>query len=241
MKMMRVSVPSSATCSWLLVLAMHGGLITTGWCFNAVAAIPPRHFDSAATRLFVASVARASSSNGLSSVVSLEKPMGLILEESDDDEDNNVSPPGVHIKDISTSEGSAIEASLQGNADICIGDQIVAISGQDCRHWSFGQVMDALTVASSPVQLELQRPEGTVAIKLPNGVAVAATPGEILGNVAIDASYFDIPFDCRSGACGSCEHKLVDEDGNGRYIRPCIVRVPEKPNHLRLVPTDRYV
>lgn len=173
--------------------------------------------------------------------------MGLVLEEIDEADPHG----GVRVKAMT---GESAKVSRSGEADLCIGDRIVEIMGEDCRTWTFDEIMDCLVGAPSPVELEFERPAGTVSVKFGSGVAIAASPGEILGNVALEAEFYEIQYDCRSGSCGTCEQKMIsitsadDEAGDGsirkkteRFIRPCVGLIPNKPSHFLVLPSDRFM
>lgn len=218
----------------IVTLILILGKTSSCWSFNFKLSVPPRHHLHRHVNRLEAAAASSSTDSPHHQVV-LDKPMGLILEEID----ANNPEAGVQVKEI-VDGAAAAEASRRNEADIAIGDKIISILGDDCRTWNFDQVMDALISASSPVRLEFERPAGTVSVKFENGVAVAVTPGEIFGNIAIKANYFKIPYDCRSGACGTCEQKLISEDGKERYIRPCIGLVPGDSSHFLVVQSDRF-
>jgi len=153
---------------------------------------------------------------------------------------------------------------------ICIGDKIASVQGRDASRCSFEQVMEMLAEAKNPVRIGFERPflfedgggGGGAAAAVPivfahTNVGVVAVvsnrnnENEILGNVALRAHCGQerIPYDCRSGSCGSCEQKMTlyrEEGGGGgeqtttatsrplrrrkkvkeRYVRPCIGRIP---------------
>ncbi|MEO0947178.1 MAG: 2Fe-2S iron-sulfur cluster-binding protein [Cyanobacteria bacterium J06641_5] len=62
---------------------------------------------------------------------------------------------------------------------------------------------------------------------LPDDIAIDATPGEPLLDVAERAQVF-IPTGCMSGSCHACEVELTD----GRAICACISAVPESETEL---------
>ena len=153
--------------------------------------------------------------------VTIPKPMGLILEEIDEQDPYK----GVVIAKVNP-EGNAAAACKSG-LDLCIRDKILAVNDEPCADSTFEVVMER--IASSPgdiVSLKLGRILGSVAVRWPNGVCVAATPGEYLGNIADDA-LFRIQYSCTSGSCGTCEHRIRNENGDARFVRPCVARVPK--------------
>ena len=150
--------------------------------------------------------------------VKIRKPLGIILEEVD------ATDPlkGVCVGSI---DGNGNAASH--GTDVCIHDQIVAVNGADCSAKSFEEVMDWIVACEAPeVELMLARLEGRVAVRWPNGVCVAAPVGEYLGNVASEARY-DVPYSCRAGTCGSCEHVAVLDNKREKTLRPCSAKVPK--------------
>ena len=75
--------------------------------------------------------------------LTLEKPLGLILEEVEEDQ-----PKGVYVCEISD-EGSASEYE-----DILVGKKLLTVMDQDVRNLIFDDVMDKLINAPSPVSVE---------------------------------------------------------------------------------------
>jgi len=179
--------------------------------------------------------------------------MGLVLEEIADGDG------GTQIIDM-VPGGNAAVASQRGEADVCIGDRIIAVKDNtDVSGQTLEQVMECIAAANSSgndpavVRLTLQRPPGTVAVKFDNGVAIAARPGTHLCNLALEA-HVNIEYSCRNGVCGTCEQRMmiVDPSGNmsnnnndgssssSRYVRPCSATVPSGVDSIRIVPSDRY-
>ena len=78
--------------------------------------------------------------------VSLDKPLGLILEERGDDSSNG----GVYVKEV-TENGSA--AAAAASTQIVPGDVLLRVNDQDVSKQDFDTVMDRLIVAPSPVTL----------------------------------------------------------------------------------------
>lgn len=165
-------------------------------------------------------------------IVTLSKPMGLVIEEFDQ---NNVRS-GVQISSINP-DGAATWKN------VCIGDKILDIDGNNCSEKTFDEVMEIITSSPSNfIRLTLGRPSKAVSVRWPNGVGVASLPGSIFGNVAVDASYYEIEYSCQSGSCGTCEQRMIrdgSEDG-ARYVRPCVARVPSGVSSVVIEPTDRY-
>ncbi|KAJ8613945.1 hypothetical protein CTAYLR_008783 [Chrysophaeum taylorii] len=129
--------------------------------------------------------------------VSLEKPLGLVLEEKED---------GVYVKEI-LETGSAFECE-----DISEGQRILEVESLDCSELGFDDVMGAIGDAASPVSLSL---ESTVCLaKLvdpKSGVTFASLErGENLRRalLANSANVYDFKgtlTNCNgAGQCGTC-------------------------------------
>ena len=78
--------------------------------------------------------------------VSLEKPLGLVLEENVRD-----APEGLYVAEIDA-EGSAIAS------DIKVEDRLDAVNGVDTTSMGFDDIMDLIVDAPSPVQLKFSGP-----------------------------------------------------------------------------------
>ena len=76
--------------------------------------------------------------------VSLEKPLGIILEEVEED-----SPMGVKVEELSDS-GSAFNSEYK---DLLVGLKVAEVMGDDCRSIGFDDVMDKIINAPSPVTI----------------------------------------------------------------------------------------
>jgi ferredoxin len=163
----------------------------------------------------------------------INKPMGIIIEEIDD------TGLGVRIAQINP-DGATAMLCRSGSANVCLRDKILAVNAVPCGVLSFEEVMDMITsTPGGEVSLLLGRPEGTIPVQWPNGVSVAAWPGEYLGNLAGLAG-FQISYSCRSGSCGSCEHSIeTDNSGETRHVRPCVARVPKDVACVAMHPTGR--
>jgi ferredoxin len=167
--------------------------------------------------------------------VRIKKPMGIVIEEIDE------TGLGVRIAQINP-DGATAALCRSGSSDddVCLRDKILAVNGEPCDVLSFEQVMDIITSAKGDeVSLLLGRPEDTIIVKWPNGVSIAAWPGEYLGNLA-DLACFQISYSCRSGSCGTCEHSMETDSGEKRYVRPCVARVPKDVAWAVVHPTDRF-
>ena len=150
--------------------------------------------------------------------VKMRKPLGIIVEEVDaTDPSKGVCVGSIDGKGNAASHGT----------DVCIHDQIVAVNGADCSAKSFEEVMDLIVACEAlEVDLTLARLDGRVAVRWPNGVCVAAPVGEYLGNIASEARY-GVPYSCRSGSCGSCEHLAILDNKREKRLRPCSAKVPK--------------
>jgi ferredoxin len=163
----------------------------------------------------------------------IKKPMGLVIEEIDE------TGLGLRIAQINP-DGATAALCRSGSADVCIRDKILAVNGEPCGVLSFEEVRDLITsTPDDEVRLLLGRPEGAIPVKWPNGVSVAAWPGEYLGNLA-DLACFQISYSCRSGSCGSCEHSIETDSTKKRYVRPCVARVPKDAAWAVMHHTDRF-
>mmetsp|Transcript_5608 Transcript_5608/g.8345 ORF Transcript_5608/g.8345 Transcript_5608/m.8345 type:complete len:226 (+) Transcript_5608:53-730(+) len=168
--------------------------------------------------------------------VTLRKPMGLILEESDE----YGASCGVMIKQIDPAGETGV-ACRSKNADICVRDKILSVNGKECADDSFDNVMDLLIDGPDEIDLILGRPENAVIVKWSNGIAVAAKPGDYFGQIAQDEAFVKIPYSCSNGGCGTCEQQILfTKDGSQRYIRPCVSRVPKTSSMIIVNGSDRY-
>jgi ferredoxin len=167
--------------------------------------------------------------------VTLTKPMGLILEEAQDEE-------GVKIVSMG---GAAAKASQQGNVDLCVGDTLVKVGTKPCADWTFDEIMEAIIEESDPVTLTLRRPNDAIPVTfLENGVCIAAKPGMSIGALGFMAKA-KITYSCRNGGCGTCEHIMVICGADGktlerRLVRPCVGKVPKGLQNITIIPPERY-
>lgn len=134
--------------------------------------------------------------------VSLEKPLGVVLEEGD---------AGVYIKEILDS------GSASSNDDVSEGLRIVAVNG--ARFEGFDNVMSALGEAPSPVTLTLE--SQFTLLKVVDGTQtsfVTATKGANLRKtlLASGAKLYDFKgtlTNCNGGGqCGTCRVRVEDHD-----------------------------
>mmetsp|Transcript_39144 Transcript_39144/g.80179 ORF Transcript_39144/g.80179 Transcript_39144/m.80179 type:complete len:240 (-) Transcript_39144:1782-2501(-) len=160
----------------------------------------------------------AAADTGKGTTLRIAKPLGIVVEEIDGTD----STKGVCIGRIREDSNAA-----SFGTDLCVHDKIVAVNGALCAQESFEVVMDMIASSSGNyVELTLVRTQGRVAVRWPNGVCVAAPVGEYMGNVAIEARY-PVPYSCRSGSCGSCEHMAKVDGKKERRYRPCSAKVPK--------------
>jgi len=81
--------------------------------------------------------------------VSLEKPLGMILEEVEEN-----APKGVKVEELVES-GSAYACDYK---DTLVGCKVIQVMGEDCRSLSFDDVMDKIINAPSPVEIAFEDP-----------------------------------------------------------------------------------
>jgi ferredoxin len=167
--------------------------------------------------------------------VTVPKPMGLILEEIDPSRPE----AGICIAKIYPDGAVAGVCRSESCPDIAIRDKILSVDGTQCAKASLEEVMDLIanSEAQDSVSLTLGRIKTSIKVTWPNGVSIAAFPGEYLGNLAYDALY-DIAYECRSGSCGTCEQGTeMDESGEIRFVRPCVARIPKGKRSIRVYET----
>lgn len=87
--------------------------------------------------------------------VSLEKPLGMILEEVETD-----APMGVKVEELADS-GSAFTCEYK---DQLVGMKVVEVMGEDCRTISFDDVMDKIINAPSPVTISFESLDGATEV-----------------------------------------------------------------------------
>ena len=173
--------------------------------------------------------------------VRLAKPLGLVLEQDGVNKDVTVA----HI--VPDGHGAGTE--------ICIRDVVCAVNGVSCQGQSLENVLDLIIHHSEPiVELVLEHAALSTQVYFVQehggSIGICAFAGEYLGNLAMEVGV-DIPYSCRSGACGTCEQAChvghVDSKRNKRYVRPCIYLIPSLPpteddinsSRLYVSPTDR--
>jgi ferredoxin len=160
--------------------------------------------------------------------------MGIVIEDIDE------TGLGLRIAQINP-DGATAALCRSGSADVCLRDKILAVNGEPCGVLSLEEVIDIITVTpGDEVSLLLGRPEGAIPVKWPNGVSIAAWPGEYLGNLADLACFQNISYSCRSGSCGTCEFSIETDSCEKRYVRPCVAKVPKDVAWAVMHPTDRF-
>ena len=156
---------------------------------------------------------RPSSSSPLSAAgdisVSLEKPLGLVLEENDAGAD-----AGLYISEI-LPDGSA--ASCE---DLLSNLQLTAVAGVDCRALGFDAIMDLIGGAASPVDLTFASTTCLLKVVGPKGDSqfISAEKGANLrqtlqANKQALYSFQGTMMNCNGGGqCGLC--RVLVEDGD---------------------------
>mmetsp|Transcript_13421 Transcript_13421/g.25193 ORF Transcript_13421/g.25193 Transcript_13421/m.25193 type:complete len:211 (+) Transcript_13421:3124-3756(+) len=179
--------------------------------------------------------------------VTLKKPMGIILES--DEQDNNEE--GIIIKQIDPlgNTASACRDNPQG-IDICIRDRIIQVDNVDVsNNKSLEDVMKLIINGpNETVHLVLGRPKDAIVMKWWNGISVAVNPGERVKDIARYEACVKIKYSCDTGGCGICECSMLTvgqkQEGQGdqgrgseRYFRPCVARVPKGPSMIWVKPS----
>lgn len=164
----------------------------------------------------------------VAAVASIARPLGLILEERG-------GGGGVEV----------VEIDPRGNARgaVCVGDVILMVDAEPCGGGTFDDVAGLIGGGTGDAcELTLGRRVGAVRVSWPNGVGVAALPGEPLAALAARASY-PVKYSCAGGSCGTCEHRLAAAPGEPpRYTRVCVARVPKAAaGDVTVLPGDRFM
>mmetsp|Transcript_8236 Transcript_8236/g.11986 ORF Transcript_8236/g.11986 Transcript_8236/m.11986 type:complete len:232 (-) Transcript_8236:2351-3046(-) len=176
------------------------------------------------------SVLHSTSSNALDkTTVSVEKPMGIVIEEIDLDNPTG----GVRIASVNP-EGNA--AKISSKMILCVHDIILAVNGVPSENKTFDQIMDEIRQTEmKTVALTLGRDSEAAIISFPNGINVAAKPGEYLGNIAQTALYNRIPYKCKAGGCGTCEQSVIVDGKGPRLMCPCVAQIPKKCKSIEIL------
>jgi hypothetical protein len=170
----------------------------------------------------------------MSSII-INKPLGIVLEEITAGD----STSGVRVAAIDP-KGNAARVSIGEDPAECllVYDQVLAVDGKQCMGASLETIMGLIKAASSPVGLTLGRGEGVVIVAWPNGIGVGARSGDSFKEVAARAMY-KVKYSCEGGGCGTCEQKILLDDGTTRYVRPCVARVPKDTGSVLVEASDR--
>jgi len=170
-------------------------------------------------------------------VVSLRKPMGIILE---GDESNLAAGVFVKRMDPQGQTAAACRSDPSG-FDICIRDKVMFVNGVDVSQDSLESIMELIIDGPNTVEIVLGRPSDAAVVRWTNGISIAAKPGDSFGCIARHEALIKIPYSCASGACGTCEQSISSEDEEFRqYIRPCVARVPGGVPIIIVNPSDRF-
>lgn len=170
--------------------------------------------------------------------VRLRKPMGIILESDDED-----PKAGVIIKRIDPMGQTAAACRNDPvGVDICIRDRILQINNLEVKDESIESIMKIIMEGPEMIDLVLGRPKDAIVLKWWNGISVAAKPGEKIRNIAASEACVRVNYSCDSGGCGTCELSISHNgtDGEERYFRPCVARVPKGRDVIWVSPSNRY-
>ena len=145
--------------------------------------------------------------------VSLEKPLGLVLEENVRD-----APEGLYVAEIG-SDGSASAC-----AEIEVDDRLDAVNGVDTTSMGFDDVMDLIVDAPSPVQLKFSGPtcqltvvgrRGEAAVEVKKGANLRK---ELLARKQEVYDFKGKMMNCNGGGqCGLCAVRVSDGAFGPRY------------------------
>jgi len=188
--------------------------------------------------------------------VTLSKPMGIIFEEDEANPD-----AGTVVKRIDPHGQTAAACRFDPEGvDICVRDTVIEVNGRDVKNKSLEDIMQMIMDGPQKIELVLSRPADAVVVCWPNGISVAAKPGDSFGFIAQHEAFINIPYSCTNGGCGSCEQSILSEDGGVsviarvylifltnmlssqslRYIRPCVARVGKGSPAIIVNPSDRF-
>ena len=200
--MKRINVISSGLWCFYLSLLPVDGFVTFSSHFRLTQ-------DTIPARNIFASIEEPEVLLNEEHVVSLRKPMGIILQTDDAD-----PAAGVIVKHIDPHGPTAAACrSNPSGVDICIRDKVIRVNGRDVSNDSLEEIMALITDGPEKVELVLGRPSDAVVLRWANGVSVAARPGDSFGCIAQHEAGIRIPYSCASGICGTCEQSISTEDG----------------------------
>ena len=145
--------------------------------------------------------------------VSLEKPLGLVLEENVRD-----APEGLYVAEIGA------DGSASGCADIKVEDRLDAVNGVDTTSMGFDDVMDLIVDAPSPVRLQFSGPTCKLTVAGPKGeTTFEVKKGSNLRKelLARKQDVYDFKgkmMNCNGGGqCGLCAVRVSDGAFGPRY------------------------
>ena len=98
--------------------------------------------------------------------VSLEKPLGMVLEENVRD-----APEGLYVAEIDT------DGSASACAEIKVDDRLDAVNGVDTTSMGFDDIMDLIVDAPSPVRLQFSGPTCQLTVVGPKGETNSTSAG----------------------------------------------------------------
>ena len=127
--------------------------------------------------------------------VSLQKPMGIILEIDEERPDLGIL---VRRIDENGSTAAACRAKPM-ETDICVRDRLLEINGVDVSDETLENVMDIIIEAPIDIDLILGRDSDSIIVRWSNSFR----------SIASSDAYVKIPYSCESGGCGTCEQTIV--------------------------------
>jgi ferredoxin len=145
--------------------------------------------------------------------VSLEKPLGLVLEENVRD-----APEGLYVAEIGA------DGSASACADIKVEDRLDAVNGVDTTSMGFDDVMDLIVDAPSPVRLKFSGPTCKLTVSGPKGETTfevkkgANLRKELLARKQDVYDFKGKMMNCNGGGqCGLCAVRVADGAFGPRY------------------------
>ena len=145
--------------------------------------------------------------------VSLEKPLGIVLEENVRD-----APEGLYVAEIDA------DGSASACADIKVEDRLDAVNGVDTTSMGFDDVMDLIVDAPSPVQLKFSGPTCQLTVVGPKGETTfevkkgANLRKELLARKQEVYNFQGKMMNCNGGGqCGLCAVRVADGAFGPRY------------------------
>jgi len=145
--------------------------------------------------------------------VSLEKPLGMVLEENVRD-----APEGLYVAEIDA------DGSASACADIKVEDRLDAVNGVDTTSMGFDDIMDLIVDAPSPVQLKFSGPTCQLTVVGPKGETTfevkkgANLRKELLARKQEVYNFQGKMMNCNGGGqCGLCAVRVSDGAFGPRY------------------------